>query len=156
MTAERRAKFWSLVEKTDGCWLWKGWTGEYGYGRFELTRKISIQAHRFAYLSLVGPVTDGLTLDHLCRNRACVNPAHMEQVTGKENTLRGFGVTATNARKTHCSKGHPFTPDNLTYRRKNRPTERECLTCYRKHKRDSKRRAYQRKAAEARQMEAQK
>lgn len=69
-------------------------------------------AHRLAYVAFRGPIPAGLQIDHLCRNRACVNPAHMETVTSRENTIRGEGPTAVNARKSHCIHGHEFTPEN--------------------------------------------
>jgi hypothetical protein len=83
--------------------------------------------HRFSYEFFVGPIPAGLTIDHLCRNRACFNPVHLEAVTQRENTLRGEGPTAKLARLTHCPKGHPFSKDN-THIYKNR---RVCKACKR-------------------------
>lgn len=84
---ETQARFWSWVRKTDGCWLWMGVLRR-GYGRFKLRGRY-YSAHRFAYELLVGPIPDGLTIDHVvCANRACVNPAHFELVTLGENTAR--------------------------------------------------------------------
>lgn len=89
----------------NGCWEWVGNTDSQGYGRLtnRATRKMA-GAHRFMYERLVGPVPAGLTLDHLCRNRACCNPSHLEPVTHRENALRGVSFAAVNARKTHCAK----------------------------------------------------
>lgn len=70
-------------------------------------------AHKWAYESIVGPVPEGMELDHLCRNRACVNPAHLEAVSRRVNQLRGLSISAKNARKTHCVHGHPLTGENV-------------------------------------------
>lgn len=107
-----------------GCWVWQGQT-EKGYGRFYIDGG-SVRAHRWAYQRAVGPIPEGLVLDHLCRNPSCVNPFHLEAVTQAVNTLRGTGFAAVNAAKTHCSRGHEFTPAN-TYRR--RSGGRECRIC---------------------------
>lgn len=104
-------RFWSKVDKTETCWLWTASLGD-GYGRFR-NDGLQDMAHRVAYRLLVGPIPDGLTVDHLCRTRRCVNPAHMELVTSVENVMRGESPHARNARKTHCKHGHPFHGDNL-------------------------------------------
>lgn len=104
-------KFWSRVKKTKTCWLWQGYIGKDGYGRLSHEGK-QVTAHRFAF----GKVRAGLTLDHLCRVRHCVNPAHLEAVTNYENAMRGFGVGALHARQTHCVNGHPLTGRNLCWR----------------------------------------
>ncbi len=95
-------RFWrKFVTSDTGCWLWTGPLTRKGYGRFKVADK-PIQAHRWAYAYLRGPIPEGLTIDHLCRMRHCVNPRHMEVVTSRENTLRGFGVAAQYARRAHC------------------------------------------------------
>lgn len=121
-------RFWLKVEPTGFCWYWTGGLNPGGYGRFFVERKSSVAAHRFAYEALVGLIPDGLKLDHLCRNRLCVNPDHTEPVTNRVNTLRGFGPTAQNARAMQCSDGHEFTEEN-TY--VNRAGSRVCRTCMR-------------------------
>jgi hypothetical protein len=108
-------RFWSKVGKTDTCWLWTGSLHpRTGYGRLRLGTQGSptVNAHRAAYMLLVGPVPEGLYIDHLCRNRACVNPAHLEPVTNAENVLRGSSFAAANARKTHCPQGHLYDEPN--------------------------------------------
>ncbi len=123
------ARFMALVSKLPdepGCWLWTGYYTGGQYGGFYVAGKM-LRAHRFSYEALVGPIPDGLVLDHICRVRLCVNPSHLRVVTQFENTMIGEGVTARNARKTHCSKGHEFTPENT--RLTSRAEGRVCLTC---------------------------
>jgi hypothetical protein len=102
-------RFWAKVARSGpkACWLWRAGKTRGGYGQFyDGTR--TVYAHRFAYEFLVGPIPAGLTIDHLCRNRSCVNPAHLEPVTPGLNVLRGQGVTAMNLRKTMCPGGHRY------------------------------------------------
>ncbi len=111
-TVEER--FWRKVDKRpNGCWVWGGATGENGYGRFHDgngERGKLLMAHRYSYELNVGPIPDGLFIDHLCRNRSCVNPDHIEPVTPKENQHRS---PLTSAGKTHCPNGHPYAGANL-------------------------------------------
>jgi len=106
-------RFWYKVEKTPTCWIWNAARDRYGYGKFGLDGAIVI-THRLAYESIVGPIPVGLELDHLCRVRACCNPAHLEPVTHQENARRGEvgGVNHPNRVKTHCLRGHPFDAAN--------------------------------------------
>jgi hypothetical protein len=85
-------RFWANVDQSGDCWLWMG-ARTRGYGRFEVDGK-GMAVHRFAYELLIGPVPEGLQIDHLCRNRPCVNPAHLEPVTNRENTMRGQTIPA--------------------------------------------------------------
>lgn len=115
-------RFWSRVDTTDPdqCWLWTGALDPAGYGRFYDGR--DYRAHRWAYEHLVGPIPDGLELDHLCHVRNCVHPRHLEPVTGTTNKQR-----TRLALSSHCARGHEFTPEN-TYTKPKRGT-RECVTC---------------------------
>jgi hypothetical protein len=119
------ARFWRRVQKTSECWLWTGHVaGMYGRIRVGGHRE---QVHRFSYELHVGPIPDGLVLDHLCRNHRCVNPAHLEPVTQGMNVLRGESPAARQARQTECVRGHLLAGDNLRIRR----GKRECVVCCR-------------------------
>lgn len=107
-----------------GCWLWLGYLDRKGYGRFSLGHKNRI-AHRIAYEHYIGPIPDGLPLDHLCRNRACVNPAHLEPVTTKVNNSRMVPNNGKAAR-THCPQGHLLAGDNLKVNKRGHRVCREC------------------------------
>ena len=127
-------RFWSKVAKTEGvghCWFWQGKIQNAGYGVFSLRPTQEVLAHRFAYELLMGPIAGNLQVDHLCRNRACVKPAHMELVTSRENTMRGTSFAAVNAAKTHCKYGHPFDALNTSYRKTPKGIQRRCRQCER-------------------------
>lgn len=126
-------RFWDKARQQDTgyespCLTWTGYKQPNGYGKVGLNGKTQY-AHRVAYEALVGPIAEGLMIDHLCRNRACVNVAHMEAVTNKVNILRGETIMAANAAKTHCDNGHEYTAEN-TY---TRPSDgsRNCRQCIR-------------------------
>lgn len=117
-------RFWEKVDRLSDCWIWTASTYANGYGQFTVLGE-PIKAHRWAYENLVGPVPVGMQLDHLChtrdvactggndcKHRRCVNPAHLEPVTARVNSLRGNGRSGVNARKTHCIRNHPFDHAN--------------------------------------------
>jgi hypothetical protein len=118
--------FWSRVNKTDSCWLWTGSIRGKGYGQTLRSNGSRSYAHRFSYELVNGPIPEGLCVDHICRVRLCVNPAHLQAVTLKENLLRGISRSAANARKTLCVRGHPLS--GPTMRITPRGT-RECVIC---------------------------
>jgi hypothetical protein len=109
----------------DGCWNWRGSGEGHGYGLFGVKRFMA-RAHRVSYEYYVGPIAPGLQIDHLCRNRRCVRPDHLEPVTQRENILRGTSPSAANARKTECLRGHPLSGDNLYVDKKGGRSCREC------------------------------
>jgi hypothetical protein len=102
-----------VVNETTGCWEWTGQLRTAGYGTLYVRGEGFVQAHRWMYEQHVGPIPDGMQLDHLCRNRRCVNPAHLEPVTNRENCLRGVSPAAQHAKVTHCPAGHPYEGDNI-------------------------------------------
>lgn len=89
------ARFWSKVNKTETCWLWESAKNQYGYGTFAVGRLNQWLAHRYAWTSLVGPISDGKHLDHICHNHACVNPKHLREVTNKQNHEHFKGAFST-------------------------------------------------------------
>ncbi len=128
-------RFWAKVDKNGPipenrpdlgpCWEWTGANtagyGVYGRGPQKLVHRMSYELH-------IGPIPAGLQIDHLCRNRCCLNPDHLEVVTGAENLRRSLGPTGLNAQKTHCKRGHPFDEGNT---RIGKDGSRNCRTCVR-------------------------
>lgn len=132
----REVLFWARVNKNgpNGCWLWTGNKTSKGYGRILVKNSIHkyVRAHRFSYELLVGELPSGLQLDHLCHNPGCVNPEHLQVVTSKENTLRGNGLAAKEAKLTHCPKGHLYNLLNTYFEKRNgKIIARRCRICRR-------------------------
>lgn len=100
---QMQERFWPKVSKGNGCWIWLGVKqSKDGYGCFRIGATMML-AHRVSYEMVVGSIAEGLTLDHLCGNKSCVRPSHLEQVTAEENTRRYF---ASRPKPTHCGRGH--------------------------------------------------
>ena len=132
------SRFWAKVQRNGAteCWDWTGSTLGRGYGSFWPGGAVSrVSAHRFAFELANGPIPEGLQIDHLCRNRRCVNPSHMELVSLAENVRRGNNH---NRDKTHCPQGHLYSPDNIYWTKRGKGYK--CRACKACHKAYDKRR----------------
>ncbi len=124
-----KERFFKFIQKTNSCWIWIGARcggngGKAEYGAFAHSKKQGY-AHRFSYELTNGPIPKGLHIDHLCKNKLCVNPDHLEAVTHRENLMRGETLPGINAKKTYCKREHEFTTEN-TYVT---PKGRSCKIC---------------------------
>lgn len=126
-----KERFWSKADKSggpDACWPWMAALNDKGYGHFTLKRfeANGSRAHRISVLLSGRDIPEGMVVDHVCKNRRCVNPSHLRVVTQKENvTQNSLSYQAINAAKTHCIRGHEFTPENTYLRSEGR----RCRTC---------------------------
>ncbi len=134
MSPEQISRFMNKIQKTNNCWIWQGATNDVGYGYFSLNGT-TFTAHKISYELFKEEIIKGLQIDHLCRNRKCVNPQHLEVVTQQENIRRGEsgnhgnhskGESHYNSKKTHCIRGHEYTTKN-TLVMKNGRTCRACI-----------------------------
>ena len=111
-----------------GCWEWVGSIGSNGYGNFRDEDSKMVSVHRFSYEFFNGrTIPAGMTVDHICGNRSCVNPDHLEVVTSRENTMRGNTLATINSKATHCPQGHPYSEENTCYSQ----GRRKCRACHR-------------------------
>ncbi len=133
-----RQRFEARVDRQpNGCWHWTGTLFvKTGYGQFHLwdsatkTSTLSL-AHRVSHELHIGPIPEGLVIDHLCRVRHCVNPDHLEAVSQRTNMLRGVAPAAIAVRENRCARGHEFTPENTIVRNRDGRTKRDCRECTR-------------------------
>lgn len=126
---QKKLHSFSQVDAESGCWNWMRAIVHGGYGQINTGgRGCKARAHRVAYEVFVGPIPAGLVIDHLCRNRRCCNPAHLEAVTHQVNILRGVGITAQEALRTQCPMAHPYSTDNTGYTSRG---HRYCRICKR-------------------------
>ena len=124
------------VDEATGCWLYQLALNNNGYGFrtvYPASGKRTVGVHRIFYEALVGPVPEGLQLDHVrargCVHRHCANPAHLEPVSGRVNKRRGTGLCAQNAVKTHCPQSHPYSVENTYWEQHRNGPRRHCVTC---------------------------
>lgn len=129
-------RFMFRVEKTDSCWNWTGRVSR-GYSVFTIG-KLTILGHRYIYRHFKGDIPDGLTIDHLCKNKLCVNPDHLEPVTMRENLARSNSISSVNRAKTHCPNNHPYDDRNTLFAKDGSRICKECA--YKRHREWSKRR----------------
>ena len=141
VTDRQKERLWQRIDTTGPCWEWEG-CRVVGYGKVYAGGR-TWRVHRLVWELLVGPIPDGMVLDHLCHNRACSNPDHLQVTTQRENITRGGTLPAMWLRQTHCVNGHPLSGDNLGT---GSDGERRCKTCHRDRQREYARRNRQRRA----------
>ncbi len=122
-------RFWIRVDASGDCWEWTGSCNRGGYGNFSV-KGVPINAHRYAWSSLIGPIPPKAVVDHMCRNRRCVNPDHLRIVSQRENIMSGYSPKALVHRSDRCIRGHLFTPANTG---RYAYGGRRCRQCRREH-----------------------
>jgi hypothetical protein len=129
---EVKNRFLSKIEKIDGCWVWKGYIDKSGYGRLSINNR-SEWVHRISFYIYNGFFPkDGMVVDHICRNRKCVNPEHLREATQRQNCLENsISRSYLNSLKTHCPKGHEYSEDNTKIKYRNNIKMRYCIECSR-------------------------
>ncbi len=131
LNAQQVLAWHSEPEPNTGCWIWAAFCDQAGYGRVRFQQNLWY-AHRLSYVSHVGSIPDGLELDHVCRQRSCCNPSHLEAVTHAENI--GRRLWRGPPKQTHCKRGHPLSGENVDYNKARRTAdgsfERRCRTCH--------------------------
>ena len=141
MTDSRRAAVTRGVARriitSTGCWQYDGGLLPNGYAYVYVHGERSQYLHRLSYAEFRGPIPEGLVIDHLCRNRACFNPEHLEAVPQRVNVHRGRSHVVEQAARTHCPQGHPYSPANTSVSPKGK---RECRECHRTRQRERSRR----------------
>ena len=130
-----KRSLWNKVTREGDCWVWQGSRSNNGYGSIFHNGRDGYMPHRLSYELLVGPIPQGLVIDHLCKNKHCVNPKHLEPVTPRVNILRGNGLAAQNSRKTICVRGHEFSDNNTRIRKDG---ARICIVCERERMREAR------------------
>ena len=132
------SRFWNKCSIADnGCWEWQGFLNPAGYGQFSAGNGKVMLTHRWTYQRFVGPLIDGMHIDHLCRNVKCCNPEHLEQVTPRVNMERTTGHRHSHYSKgnrSHCGNGHEMTPEN-SYKRPGRVNSYACRACHAEYSR---------------------
>ncbi len=137
-----KQRLFNKIKRTSDCWEWTAYKTQGGYGQIRGEDQKMIYAHRAVYELLVGEIPEGLQIDHLCRNRSCVNPDHLEPVTAKENIRRGIGIgvgvgiSNSRRKKTHCKNDHLLKSPNLL---KRSGGERMCRVCWNEYNKNYQR-----------------
>lgn len=135
MTPENAAQLLAnKFSRSDSCWIWRGRLNDSGYGVVDANRRVW-RAHRLSLVAAGRDIPPGKMVDHTCRVRACVNPNHLRVVDARTNTIENSAsIAALNARKTHCKRGHPYSPENTRITFSKGTPQRDCLTCARESK----------------------